>query len=379
MTPPAATPPEPAATPAGGRPAAPRGERQFVRYHFFRLDPAWLRLSPERQRQDKQEFASAVRGFSRRLLLRPYSLVGTRGDCDFLLWLVAYDLAVFQQFATLLRQTGLGQHLTAPHSYLSQTKRSVYEIPGETDQDLERLVIDPGERKYLFVYPFIKTRPWYALDAKARQEMMQEHIVVGRRFPGVRLNTTYSFGLDDQEFVVAFEADDPGEFLDLVMALRESKASSYTLRDTPTFTCVAGTLGAVLNSLGGPPVDLPAEEFDANAWARVARVEDVTPGKPLLVFAGSRQVALFRLDDRLYAVDNRCPHARGPLCHGHLSQIAANGHPSIACPWHQSTFDLVTGEAQPGGVTRAPVPVYTVRVEGGEVWIKLQPATQPPA
>jgi chlorite dismutase len=66
---------------------------------------------------------------------------------------------------------------------------------------------------------------------------MNEHIDIGHAYHNIRINTTYSYGLDDQEFVVAFEGDSPGEFLALVRDLRESVSSSYTERDTPMFTC----------------------------------------------------------------------------------------------------------------------------------------------
>src|SRR5213075_1764875 len=115
----------------------------------------------------------------------------------------------------------------------------------------QRLVIQPSAAKYLFVYPFVKTRAWYALPKPERQKMMDEHVRIGRKYPTIRLNTTYSYGLDDQEFIVAFEGDHPGEFLDLVMELRESEASSYTLRDTPTLTCVQMSLWDMLDTLGG--------------------------------------------------------------------------------------------------------------------------------
>src|SRR6266700_4045470 len=132
------------------------------------------------------------------------------------------------------------------------TRRSIYEFPAAADQAHEqRLVIRPSAAKYLFVYPFIKTRGWYALPKAERQRMMDEHVSIGRKYPAIRLNTTYSYGLDDQEFIVAFEGDNPAEFLDLVMELRESEASSYTLRDTPTFTCVQMSLWDMLDTLGG--------------------------------------------------------------------------------------------------------------------------------
>jgi len=86
--------------------------------------------------------------------------------------------------------------------------------------------------------------PSYAADA------MDEHIRIGSKYRSVKLHTTYSFGLDDQEFVVAFETDYPSDFLDLVQELRETKASSYTLRDTPMFTCRQRTLSECLEALG---------------------------------------------------------------------------------------------------------------------------------
>jgi chlorite dismutase len=114
----------------------------------------------------------------------------------------------------------------------------------------DRLHIVPGKSQYLFVYPFVKTREWYTRPAEQRQEMMDEHIRIGTKYRSVKLHTTYSFGLDDQEFVVAFETDQPSDFLDLVQELRETKASSYTLRDTPMFTCRQRTLGECLEALG---------------------------------------------------------------------------------------------------------------------------------
>jgi chlorite dismutase len=110
--------------------------------------------------------------------------------------------------------------------------------------------VKPGRAKYLFIYPFVKTRAWNALPFDERQKMMDAHIEIGHRYPTVKLNTTYSFGLDDQEFVVAFETDVPEDFLDLVMELRETPASAFTLRDTPIFTCIAGEPLSVLDALG---------------------------------------------------------------------------------------------------------------------------------
>jgi chlorite dismutase len=212
----------------------------------------WRRLPAEERKRGKCEFVEVVKSYEQDMLVISYSLVGIRGDCDFMLWRIGYDPLKLQEMSAQLLATGLGNYLTTPYSYLSMTKRSVY-VDKHTHEGQEgtRLRLVPGQFKYLFVYPFVKSKAWYRLTKHARQGMMDEHIEIGHRYPTVRLNTTYSFGLDDQEFVVAFESDKPEHFVDLVMELRHSEATSYTLRDTPTFTCIHRELPEVLDLLGG--------------------------------------------------------------------------------------------------------------------------------
>ena len=120
-----------------------------------------------------------------------------------------------------------------------------------------RLFMTPGKSKYCFVYPFIKSRAWYALNERARQEAMNEHIKTGHKYQSVRINTTYSYGLDDQEFVLAFESDEPKDFLDLMMDLRETRASAFTIKDTPTFTGIHRPIGDILDLLDKQPAAVP--------------------------------------------------------------------------------------------------------------------------
>lgn len=225
-------------------------KRQYVHFQFFHLDPAFRRL-PRAEKDDAfREYTQAMGCGTDDMMLFTYSLTGIRAEADFITWRIVYDTDVLQGHSARLNRTFLAGYLTSPYAYLSQTKHSVYvdkhEHPG---QEGRRLSLNPGTRKYLFVYPFLKTRPWYLLSKEERQKAMDVHIAVGHRFPSVKLNTTYSFGLDDQEFVVAFETNEPGDFLDLVMALRETESSLYTLRDTPIFTCVRQEIGEILASL----------------------------------------------------------------------------------------------------------------------------------
>ena len=222
-------------------------DRHFVKYTFLKVDPAWRRLDPSERETHKREVMAACEDFGQDRLLRAFSLVGTRGDADLLLLSQATNLERIHEFHVVLAQTGLMAWATTPHSFLAMTKASEY-------SDESRLEVRPAHSKYLFVYPFVKTREWYGIDPKERWRIMQEHIRVGREYPSIDLNTSYSFGLDDQEFVVAFETDDPGSFLDLIQRLRTTESSEYTKRDTPTFTCVATSVERALNALDGIPL-----------------------------------------------------------------------------------------------------------------------------
>jgi chlorite dismutase len=224
--------------------------RQIVKYAFYRVDPAWRGLPDEEKAAGRKELTELILEWRERIpMLRSYSTVGMRGDADMLLWSAAKTLEEIRDLETQIRSTAFGRYLDAPHSFLAMTKRSQYEDRLDPSSR-EKLQVKPGRAKYLFIYPFVKTRAWYLLPFEERQKMMDAHIEIGHRYPTVKLNTTYSFGLDDQEFVVAFETDSPDDFLDLVMALRETRSSEFTLRDTPIFSCIAGEPGAVLETLG---------------------------------------------------------------------------------------------------------------------------------
>ena len=223
--------------------------QQIIKFSFYAVDRAWRALPAEERSAARKELAEMLLDRREQFpMLRTYSTVGMRGDCDFLIWSAAKTLEEVADLESAIRQSAMGRWLETPYSYLAMTKRSQYE--DRIGDKREKLQVKPGRAKYLFVYPFVKTRAWYMLPFEERQKMMDVHIEVGHRFPTVKLNTTYSFGLDDQEFVVAFESDRPDHFLDLVMQLREARSSEYTLRDTPIFTCIAGEPLAVLEGCG---------------------------------------------------------------------------------------------------------------------------------
>jgi chlorite dismutase len=158
---------------------------------------------------------------------------------------VSKQLEPIHETMTALYRTPMGAYLKQTYNYVAVSKESDYVKDHEHEQ------VAPNEdAPYLFVYPFIKTREWYLQPFEQRMRMMKEHIAVGHEFPKVTINTSYSFGIDDQDFVVAFDGHNLEEFVKLVMKLRETEGSRYTECDKPMFIGMKKPIDAVLESLG---------------------------------------------------------------------------------------------------------------------------------
>lgn len=214
-------------------------ERQLVSYTFLKVAPAAFGRPPDERRAAASGLAAILDQQAAAGTVLTYSTVGLRGDCDMLVWQAGNSPEELQARQTAWRASALWPFLTIPHNFLAMMRPSPY-LRGHRhpDQEGARRRLKPAGTRYLFVYPMVKKRVWYRLPFERRKAMMVEHFAIGHRYPQVKINTAYSFGLDDQEFVVAFESDDPAAFLDLVTELRESQASRYTERETPIFSCV---------------------------------------------------------------------------------------------------------------------------------------------
>ncbi len=238
------------------RPQLPRNihkstERLVFCYQFYKVRPEWWHLPEETRAEGKEEFLQILRAFDRHLLIRPYSTLGLKAATDFLLWLISKEMRGVELFTAAVQHSFVGRYLDRPYTYLSMTRPSLYlrhsarqqqGTPAEGATAEERREQEfTGEAPYFFLYPFTKTHEWYQLPYEERRQMMLEHFRIGNQFPTVRTYTTYSIGLDDHEFIVAFESEDPYEFQECVLRLREAKARPYTLVDVPLFTCLKRT------------------------------------------------------------------------------------------------------------------------------------------
>lgn len=242
----------PSSRPAEGDEPEGEGPREFVKYTFYHLRPEWRRLERPAREAGRSKLLSLLEAPPEGLLLRTYSTVGTRAETDFGLWMIAPTLAPIQELHARIHGTPLGGYVDVAHSFLGMARRSEYlgEHAHEGQVGGSRR---PFDLPYLFVYPFVKHRQWYSIPFDERRRIMGEHFRIGHRYPDVRIHTGYSFGLDDMEFILAFEAEDPARFSDLVNELRPSEASRYTVLETPILTCLRVPPARMLELAEGLP------------------------------------------------------------------------------------------------------------------------------
>ncbi len=221
---------------------------RYVQALVLGLEPAWRRLPEPERCEDAAAFCRAVERAGR-VTTFTYSMIGLQPGAELLLWRLADSLEELEQAAAAALRAGLGRHLRVVQSMLGIIQPSQY-VKRPTAQEQSLFT---GERsRYLVVYPFTKTAEWYLLGQAARQGIMNEHMRVGHEYPKVRQLLAYSFGVDDQDFLVAYETDDLADFSNLVRDLRGTESRRSTVRDTPILTCVHRPLGEILGMLGEP-------------------------------------------------------------------------------------------------------------------------------
>jgi hydrogen peroxide-dependent heme synthase len=210
----------------------------------------WLYQATDRRAESCAEERTAARAaivsaFERATgkveLRAAYSTIGLTAGVDLIFWLVADDVEAFQEIATEIGQSPASRLIQAKQAYLGVASMSQY----DSDHSAAFLKGIPP-KKYLSVYPFTKTPEWFLLPYEERRDLMVEHGKLGAEFPSILTNTVNSFGIADQEFIVALEDDDPAVLIAMVQRLRAAKVRIYTQVDTPIFLGLRKDLAAAL-------------------------------------------------------------------------------------------------------------------------------------
>lgn len=219
-------------------------QQYYFGYSFYKLDPKWRWMADLAKEESAKEVKNILdyTGIS----YRAYSNIGLRDDTDFLLWFLAPTVDKIQTATEKLYSTVFGKYIIPSRTYISCTRPSAYAL----DATPQGFVAGDSPKRYVIVYPFTKTREWYLLPQAKRQEIMDEHITVSKKYPQIILNTTYSFGIHDEDFMLAFEMDNIRDFQDLIMDLRETQVSTYVKNDIPMIVCVKKEITSLIASLG---------------------------------------------------------------------------------------------------------------------------------
>lgn len=219
-------------------------EQYFFNFSFFKIDPKWRWMADLAKEESAREVENVIKNSG--IKFRSYSTLGIRDDADFLFWFSAKTVEEIQSITSKLYLTIFGKYISPTRTYLSCTRPSIYARKGRVIS----FVAGNDPKKYAIVYPFVKTREWYLLSKEERQQMMDEHIDVSQKYPQITLNTTYSFGIGDQDFMLAFETDELRDFQNLIMDLRETQVSRYVQQDVPMIVCVKKDIIPLITSLG---------------------------------------------------------------------------------------------------------------------------------
>jgi chlorite dismutase len=217
----------------------------YLNFSFYKVDPKWRWLNDLGKDEAAKEFSSLIDIANTKMKVMTYSTVGMRKESDFMLWSISDSVEKIQVLSSKVYTTVLGKYIDTSEVYLSASRPSIY-----SNKITPSFMEDDKPLKYNIVYPFVKSREWYLLPFAKRSEMMKEHINVGKKFPQIRLNTSYSFGIGDQDFMLAFETDNLMDFQDLIMKLRETQVNRYVVRDTPMIVCVYKKIFDIIKSLG---------------------------------------------------------------------------------------------------------------------------------
>jgi len=219
-------------------------DQYYFNFSFFKVDPKWRWMADLAKEESAKEVENIIK--NSKIMFRSYSNLGLRDDTDFLFWFAAKTVEEIQVVIEKLYKTVFGKYIIPSITYLSCTRPSIY----AKEAKVQGFLSGDEPKKHVIVYPFTKTREWYLLPKKKRQEIMDEHIAVSKKYPQIVLNTTYSFGIHDEDFLLAFEVDDIRDFQDLIMDLRETQVSAYVKNDIPMIVCVKKDIIPLITSMG---------------------------------------------------------------------------------------------------------------------------------
>lgn len=218
-------------------------DERYASYPVFKIDPDKL-ADIDRDLATK-ELTNLLDTFEPRVDTRgAYTTAAFTATADLMFWWIADKVDDIEELLVEFRRTRLGRAARPVETFLGVTR------PAEFARDHQPAFVKGDDpKKYICVYPFVRTPEWYLLDPKERGGLLREHGEAGREFPDVLANTTSAFGLGDFEWILCFEADSPVRIVELIRRLRATEARRYTKVEIPFVSGVRKDLGKLVNDL----------------------------------------------------------------------------------------------------------------------------------
>ena len=160
-----------------------------------------------------------------------YDVSGLRADADLMVWLHGPSAEVLQAALRGFRRTAAGGATRLACSLLGTHR------PAEFTRDhVPSFMRGTEALDWLCVYPFVRSYDWYLLPEDERRARLAAHGLAARAFPRVQANTVAAFGLNDYEWVLALEADELHDLVDLMRHLRATGARRHVREEIPFYT-----------------------------------------------------------------------------------------------------------------------------------------------
>ena len=215
----------------------------YASYPVFKADAD--RLADLDKDLAAKELTTLLESFSSRVSTRgAYTTAAFTADADLMFWWVAESVDDIEELLNEFRRTRLGQAMTPVVTFLGVTRPAEFAVDHQP-----AFVKGEDPKKYICVYPFVRTPEWYLLDPKERGRLLREHGEAGREFSDVLANTTSAFGLGDFEWILCFEADSPVRTVELIRRLRATEARRYTKVEIPFVSGIRKDIGKLVNDL----------------------------------------------------------------------------------------------------------------------------------
>jgi peroxiredoxin len=213
----------------------------YASYPCFSATPAFREIDHDDAAREVEELVKGWEGVSVRGV---YSTVGFRADTDLMLWLVASSPDALQDALVAFGRTQAGRELDRSWTFMGAVKPAEF-----TADHAPAFVKGEPPKRYLCAYPFVRTPEWYLLPPEERASLLREHGEIGREFPDVLANTTSAFGINDWEWILAFEADELDRIVDCIRRLRTAGARRFTKEEVPFVTGIRKDVRAAFADL----------------------------------------------------------------------------------------------------------------------------------